>query len=99
MPLLHRRRLRKRWRWSGAFADNLIAFAADAQVGPGSITFWGVWDRERRRLWERTRRGFPGRRPEVRLTDNAAELRAGNVQFDLHFGDGTAIECMCANDA
>ena len=99
MPLLHHRRLRKRWRWAGAFADNLIVFAADAQVGPGSITFWGVWDRERRRLWERTRRGFPGRRPEVRLSERTAELRAGSIRFDLEFGEGTPIECMCPNDA
>ena len=48
MPLLNGRRFRKRWRWVGAFADNLMVFAAVVQVGPASMTFWGVWDRERR---------------------------------------------------
>ena len=76
MPLLLGRRLRKRWRWVGAFADNLMAFAAVVHVGPASMTFWGVWDRERRRLWERTRRGMPGRRPEVELPGRES-ARAG----------------------
>ena len=35
MPLLIGRRLRKRWRWVGAFAENLIVFAATVGVGPG----------------------------------------------------------------
>ena len=31
------------------------------------MTFWGVWDASGRRLWERTRRGLPGRRREVAM--------------------------------
>ena len=97
MPLLNGRRLRKRWRWVGAFGDNLMAFAATAQVGPASMTFWGVWDRERRRLWERTRRGLPGRRREVEMRGRSVQVRAGNIEFDLELGEGTPIECMCPN--
>ncbi len=98
MPLLLGRRLRKRWRWVGAFADNLIAFAAIVRVGPGAMTFWGIWDRERRRLWERTRHDLPGRRRDVYMRDRSIRVRAGSIEFELEFEDGYPIECMCAND-
>ena len=97
MPLVRGRRFRKRWRWVGAFAPNLIAFAALVQVGPASMSFWGIWDRERHRLWERTRRGFPGRRPEVAMRGREVRVRAGSVELDLELGEGTPIECMCPN--
>jgi hypothetical protein len=97
MPLLNGRRFRKRWRWVGAFADNLMVFAAVAQVGPSTMTFWGIWDRERRRLWDQTRRGFPGRRREVEMRGPSVQVRAGSVEFDLELGEGNPIECMCPN--
>ena len=97
MPLLLGRRLRKRWRWVGAFAGNLIVFAAIVQVGPGAMTFWGVWDRERRRLWERTRRDLPGRVMEVVMRGDSVRVRAGSIEFDLQLEEGYPIECMCPN--
>ena len=97
MPLLLRRRFRKRWRWVGAFADNLIVFAANVQVGPAAMTFWGIWDRERRRLWEGTRRDFPGRRRQVSMPGRSARVRAGSIEFDLEFDQGFPIESMCPN--
>jgi hypothetical protein len=97
MPLLFGRRLRKRWRWVGAFADNLMVFAAVVGVGPASMSFWGIWDRERRRLWENTRWGIPGRRPEVVMLGRSVRVRARSIEFDLKLDRGTPIECMCAN--
>ena len=97
MPLLLGRRFRKRWRWVGAFADNLIVFAAIVQVGPATMTFWGIWDRERRRLWERTRRDLPGRRRDVAMRGSSVRVRAGSIEFDLDFDEGYPIECMCPN--
>ena len=97
MPLLIRRRMRKRWRWVGAFGPNVIVFAAIVGVGPASMTFWGVWDRERRRLWEHSRRGLPGYRPEVRMEGDRVEVSGRSVEFELELGEGTAIECMCPN--
>jgi hypothetical protein len=97
MPLLLGRRFRKRWRWVGAFADNLIVFAANVQVGPAAMTFWGIWDRERRRLWEGTRRDFPGRRRQVSMRGRSARVRAGSIEFELEFDQGFPIECMCPN--
>jgi Protein of unknown function (DUF2804) len=97
MPLLLGRRFRKRWRWVGAFAENLIVFAAAVRVGPASMTFWGIWDRERRRLWEGTRRGLPGRRPEVLMSGRSARIRARSIELDLELDEGNPIECMCPN--
>jgi Protein of unknown function (DUF2804) len=56
---------RKRWRYVGAFCDELLICAARIQVGPLGQTFWVVWDREARRMWERTRLLVPGARGEV----------------------------------
>lgn len=97
MPLFHHRRMRKRWRWVGAFAENLIVFAAAVDVGPASMTFWGVWDRERRRLWENTRRVYPWSRTEVRMPARSVQVRARSVEFDLELGDGRPVETMCPN--
>ena len=97
MPLLLGRRMRKRWRWVGGFADNLIVFAAAVEIGPAAMTFWGIWDRERRRLWENTRRQYPWSRPEVRMHGRTVVVRARNIEFDLELGEGRAIECMCPN--
>src|SRR5262245_48734831 len=97
MPLLLGRRFRKRWRWVGAFARKLIVFAAVVEVGPASMTFWGIWDRERRRLWEGSRRGFLGRRPEVSMSGRTTRVRARSIEFDLELDEGNPIESMCPN--
>jgi hypothetical protein len=97
MPLLLGRRWRKRWRWVGAFADNLIVFAAIVQVGPATMTFWGIWDRRRHRLWERTRRDLPGRRRDVVMRGNSVRVRAGTIELDLELDEGYPIESMCPN--
>jgi Domain of unknown function (DUF2804), C-terminal len=97
MPLLLNRRLRKRWRWVGAFAENLLAFASIAEIGPLTVTFWGVWDRERRRFWERTRRTIGKGGLEVRMPGRSVSVRSRGVSLELELGEGTAIECVCPN--
>ena len=61
MPLRRGGRWRKRWRYVGAFCDELLLCAARVQVGPLGQTFWAIWDREGRQMWERTRLRLPGR--------------------------------------
>jgi hypothetical protein len=46
---------RKRWRYLGAFSEQLMLCAARVQVGPIGQTFWAIWDREGNELHERTR--------------------------------------------
>lgn len=50
---------RKRWRYLGAFSDELMLCAARVGVGPFGQTFWALWDREARELTERTRMIIP----------------------------------------
>lgn len=97
MPLLWRRRLRKRWRWVGAFDDSLMAFAAVVRIGPLGMNFWGVWEREEGRLHERSRRELPGRRPDVRMEGRRTRVSTEEVEMELSFVEGQAIECMCPN--
>lgn len=97
MPLRMGRRLRKRWRWVGAFDERLMVFAAVVSVGPASMTFWGVWDRERRQLHERTRRSLPWRRPEVEMRGSEVAVRAPALKLDLTVGEAKSIECACPN--
>ena len=65
LPLRRGGRFRKRWRYLGAFCEELLLCAARVKVGPMSQTFWAIWDRERQELHERTRLRFPGARGEV----------------------------------
>ncbi|MGI9020961.1 MAG: DUF2804 domain-containing protein [Solirubrobacterales bacterium] len=65
MPLRSGGRMRKRWRYVGAFADELFVCAARIHVGPLVQSFWVVCDRESGEMWERTRLLLPGARGEV----------------------------------
>src|SRR6266550_6761038 len=65
MPLRRGGRWRKRWRYVGVFGDQLLLCAARVQVGPLGQTFWAVWDREGRQMWEHTKTLLPGARGEV----------------------------------
>ena len=65
MPLRRGGRWRKRWRYAGAYCDELLLCAARIQVGTLGQTFWAIWDREGRQMWEHTRLRLPGARGEA----------------------------------
>src|SRR3954471_12581243 len=65
MPLRRGGRWRKRWRYVGAYCDELLLCAARVEVGKLGQTFWAIWDREGRQMWERTRLRLPGARGEA----------------------------------
>ena len=88
MPLRLAGRFRKRWRWVGAFGESLIVFGAIVEIGPAPMTFWGIWDRERRRLRERTRRMLPGVRLEVGMPGRAS------TRSTLEFAEGLAVNML-----
>lgn len=71
MPLRFKGVNRKRWRYLGAFTDEVMVCAARVSVGPASQTFWAVWDREERELTERTVMRLPGARGEVWSEDGS----------------------------
>ncbi len=98
MPLLRGGRPLKRWRWVGAFGDDLMLCAAVARVGPVPVWWWAVWDRSSRTLAERTARrpgavAVDGARVMIADGPVAAELEvheAGGVETVSPHGDGYA---------
>jgi len=65
LPLRRDGHWRKRWRYVGAFGDDLLLCAARVNVGPIGQTFWAIWDRGEQKLWERTSLLMPGARGDV----------------------------------
>src|SRR5688572_22050229 len=74
LPLRFAGGWRKRWRYLGAYGDEVMLCAARVQVGLFAQTFWAFWDREERRLYERTVNRRPGARGEVWTEDLAGEV-------------------------
>ncbi|HEX5762900.1 MAG TPA: DUF2804 family protein [Solirubrobacterales bacterium] len=93
MPLLAGRQLRKRWRYVGVFADELMLCAARAEIGPFRQAFWVLWDRSERRRYDGTSLR-PGSR-EVRMDGERIEIEAGEVRASLVLADTTPIEAHC----
>jgi hypothetical protein len=54
MPLLRGGRPLKRWRYVGIYAPEALACFGTVRIAGLPQAFWAVWDRERRRLSERT---------------------------------------------
>lgn len=94
-PLFEHGQLRKRWRYVGVFAEELMISAARAEVGPLQQSFWVVWDREGRRHADRTVLR-PGTR-EVRLEGPRLEIDSPDLRASLRLGEVEPIECTCPN--
>ena len=62
---------RKRWRYLGAYSEEMMLCAARVQVGPVGQTFWAVWDRAEKKLYERTLLRRPLARGQVWSEDSA----------------------------
>ncbi|HEY1687606.1 MAG TPA: DUF2804 family protein [Solirubrobacteraceae bacterium] len=95
MPLLHRGRPLKRWRYIAVFNDELMACAANVQVGPAKQSFWALYTRGDRQLRERTR--LLPRRGLLELTPGRLRLNDGNVSLELDFAEDAGIEARCPN--
>ena len=65
LPMRRGGRWRKRWRYVGAFSEELFVCAARVHVGPLVQNFWAVCDRRSGEIWERTRMLLPGARGDV----------------------------------
>jgi Protein of unknown function (DUF2804) len=59
LPIRRNGSWRKKWRYLGAFGEELMLCAATVEVGPLGQTFWAVWDRDGKRFHERTRTIVP----------------------------------------
>ncbi|MGZ5323784.1 MAG: DUF2804 family protein [Solirubrobacterales bacterium] len=97
LPLRWGGRWRKRWRYIGAYDDAFMLCAAVVHVGPGAQTFWALWDREGRRMRERTRKLLPLARREVSLDGPRVAVHSGDVEIDLALASSEPIETICPN--
>ncbi len=93
MPLRRDGQLRKRWRYVGVFAPELMLCAARAEVGPLGQSFWVMWDREGRRHDARTMLR-PGSR-EVRMDGPELEIDSPGLRASLRLGQCLPIETIC----
>jgi hypothetical protein len=87
MPLLHRRRPLKRWRWVGVFGPDLMLCAGDARVGPLPRRWWAIAEPSRP-VVERTTLGSHG----LVVEEGRVAFRGDDVRAELEIGDGDAIE-------
>lgn len=110
MPIRFAGGNRKRWRYLGAYSEELMLCAARVQVGPLGQTFWAFWDRADRKLHERTVIRLPGSRGQVwtedangRRVDRAPQegslvrVEARDVSATLRVGAGAWVESVCPN--
>jgi len=93
MRLFDNGQLRKRWRYVGLFAEELMLCAARAEVGPLTQSFWIFWDRGGRRHSAHTALR-PGSR-EVRMEGPALEIDGPDLRASLRLGECTPIETTC----
>ena len=93
LPIFERGQLRKRWRYVGVFAAEVMLCAARAEVGPLTQSFWVVLDRRSRRQWAHTALR-PGSR-EVTLDGPRLEIDGPGLRASLRLGEATPIEVTC----
>ncbi len=80
----------KRWRWVGAFADEVMLCAAIARIGPVTVSWWALWDRETRTLLEHTMR----HQRAVRLDGLAVEVDDGPGRIELALEEDEGVETI-----
>jgi hypothetical protein len=90
MPLLRGRRLLKRWRWIGVYGPDLSLCVGSVRAGPARQSFWAVWERDSRRLYERTWRSARG----VALEPGRVLVDDGATQIDLALDEGEGVEVV-----
>jgi hypothetical protein len=93
LPLFEQRQLRKRWRYVGVFAEELMLCAARAEVGPLTQSFWVLLDRQSGQQWNHTAL-LPGSR-EVTMEGPRLEIDGPGLRASLHLGEIEPIEVSC----
>jgi len=93
LPLFEQRQLRKRWRYVGLFAEELMLCAARAEVGPLTQSFWVLLDRQTGQQWNHTAL-LPGSR-EVTMDGPRLEIDGPGLRASLRLGEVQPIEVTC----
>jgi hypothetical protein len=90
LPLLWGGRLRKQWRYVSFWSPEFLICAANISVGPVRQEFWGVWDRQARRLYEKTRL-YPR---AVTMRPNSAQVNERDLSIKLNFTEDRGFEVI-----
>lgn len=90
LPLLWGWRLRKQWRYISFWSAEFLICVAHIEVGPVRQEFWGVWDRQGKQLWEKTRL-YPN---AVKHQPNRVEVREREVTIELAFTENKGFEVV-----
>ena len=93
MPLMRAGRMLKRWRYVGMYGPEAMLCVGSAHVGPSRQVWWAVWDRETRRLHERTRQLLGRGRVDVESAGRVA-VRDGDVEIELALEEGEGVETV-----
>ena len=93
MPLRRDGQNRKRWRYVGLFAEEVMLCAARAEIGPLKQSFWVLLDRRSGKQLTHTALR-PGSR-EVRFDGPGLEIKARDLRASLHLGECEPIESIC----
>lgn len=93
LPLFDHGQLRKRWRYVGVFADDVMLCAARAEVGPLTQSFWVLLDRGTGQQWAHTALR-PGSK-EVTLDGPRLAIDGPGLHASLRLGEGEPIETTC----
>ena len=90
MPSHHGLRPLKAWRYVGVYGPELMLCVASVRIGPARQSFWAVWDREAKRLHERTATGRGG----VRLALGEALVLGDAVRLELRLDETAGVETV-----
>jgi Protein of unknown function (DUF2804) len=93
VPSHHGTRPLKAWRYIGVYAADIMLCLTQARVGRVRQTSWAVWDREKQRLYERTRLGRGG----LCLRVGGASLveRSVELELELELEETSGVETVC----
>jgi hypothetical protein len=94
MPLLRGTRPRKRWRYVGYYAAELMLCVGDARIGPVPQRWWAVATPDGR-LYERTTVGRGG----VAVEPGAARVEAGAARIHLELEESDGVEIVSPTSA
>jgi hypothetical protein len=109
MALFHGSRPLKRWRYVGFFSQELMACAAQVQVGPARQSFWAILPRPAGGLRQRTH--MLARRGAVRMASagvsgggaraepGGLRIRDAGVTLELQLEEDAGIEAVCPHGA
>jgi Protein of unknown function (DUF2804) len=81
----------KAWRYVGVYGPELMLCIASVRIGQARQSFWAVWDRDSRRLSERTVTGRGG----VRLAPGVARVVEAGIEIELTIEENAGVECVC----